>query len=187
MNASAQPSFQPSDAAPEAEKEPDLFQEDAWDDCYDVTPFDISRARPENNEELLQTKPSDELPTSLTFEEVVTKQKSDFSSQNVLQRQSESKNFAFFENQQYRLLKWKHRLELNCPQIVVPESPRPRLLIFTHSSRIAGHTGQNRMLYTFWRKFYWPHMAEENAAIVRNCHCSARNRLRLQKYLNWLQ
>lgn len=85
MNSPVEPSRQPSDAASGTEKEPDLFDEKAWDDCDDVDPFDLSRARPEDDEDLLRTELSDELAASLTLEELVTEQKSDQICQNVLQ------------------------------------------------------------------------------------------------------
>lgn len=54
LNVPAEPIFQPCDAASEAGKETNLFDENAlsyWDEVY---PFDLSRVSPGNSEEFLR-------------------------------------------------------------------------------------------------------------------------------------
>lgn len=64
-------------------------------------------------------------------------------------------------------------------QIVVPETPRPRLLHLAHHSKVAGNPGRTRMLAHLRRTYYWPLMAAYIASTVRLCPHCARNRLRL--------
>lgn len=51
MNVPVEPFFQPCDAASEAEKEPNLFDANAFSCCNEVDPLDCLRRSPENIEE----------------------------------------------------------------------------------------------------------------------------------------
>lgn len=60
-----------ADAVSEAAETPDLFHDDVWNYCNDIDSFDVSRVRPGDDEKLLRTAPSDNLPASLSLEKLV--------------------------------------------------------------------------------------------------------------------
>ena len=167
--------------------EPDVFDDDAWDDCDDVDPFDLARVRSNDDATLLRSAPDDRLPAPLTFDEILAAQRTDTFCQGVLQRQSPTKDRTFYEHETTGLLMRRPPHVPAREQIVLPASLRPRLLTLTHNARLAGHPGQNRMFYTIARTYYWPQMAADVAATVRNCHACARNRVKLRKHLNRLK
>lgn len=112
-------------------------------------------------------------------------QKGDDFCQAIVSRQDRFKDSLFFEDKQ-GLPRSVHRTDPFCTQIVLPEALRPRLILLTHYSMLAGHPGQNQMYETLRRIYYWPHMPGDIWAIVRNCHQCARNRLKLRKHKNSL-
>ncbi|CDF38306.1 unnamed protein product [Chondrus crispus] len=61
-------------------------------------------------------------------------------------------------------------------QRVVPNRLRPRVLYLAHHPRLAGHPGGTRMYYTLRREYYWPHLASDAFATVRNCTSWAATR-----------
>ena len=72
-------------------------------------------------------------------------------------------------------------------QIVAPQSLRPRILHMMHNNILSGHPGQTRMYYGVRRTYYWPHMAADIYATVRNCTTCAKNRVKLRKRTNPLK
>ena len=165
---------------------PDVLDDDGWDDCDDVDPFDLLRVREEDEPtDWTDVAPVDKLPTPLTLDEIREAQRSDSFCQTVLSRQG-SRDTAFFEDTD-GVLKRHPRLDLVRAQIVLPETLRPRLLTLAHHSLPAGHPGQNRMYYTVRQTYYWPQMAADVAATVRNCRKCARNRILLRRHLNRLR
>ena len=65
-------------------------------------------------------------------------------------------------------------------QAVLPSSMRHRLLRQAHHTPIAGHPGQTRHR-RIQRSYYWPLMAADISATVRECTPCAKNRLRLPR------
>ena len=61
----------------------------------------------------------------------------------------------------------------------LPYSLRHRLLRLAHHTPIAGHPGQTRLHRRLQRSYYWPHMATDISATVRECTPCAKKRLRL--------
>ena len=64
-------------------------------------------------------------------------------------------------------------------QAVLPSSLRRQLLRLAHHTPIAGHPGQTRLHRRLQRSYYWPHMAADVSATVREWTPCAENRLRL--------
>ena len=56
-----------------------------------------------------------------------------------------------------------------------------------HFTPMGGHPGQTRMYAKMRRVFYWPHMAADVSAIVRDCASCARERLKQHKRKEPLQ
>ena len=52
---------------------------------------------------------------------------------------------------------------------------------------MAGHPGQTRLYNTVRRTYYWPHMAADTYATVRNCGRCAKNRIKLRRRTNFLK
>lgn len=65
----------------------DLFNEDTWNNYDNVVPFDLSRVRPDEDEELLQAQPDEGLPSSLTLEKLLLEQNTYKFCQKMLARQ----------------------------------------------------------------------------------------------------
>ena len=159
-------------------------EDDESDELDDVDP-DVFGSY-EGREVLSNNLPNDTLPGPLSFEELAEEQRADDFCQTVLSRQDRKRDSNFFEDTD-GLLKRKHPFERDIVQIVFPKTLRARLLSLTHDPVVAGHPGQNRMYYILRRMYYWPHMAVDVAATVRNClHC-AKNRVRSRKTLNRLK
>ena len=66
-------------------------------------------------------------------------------------------------------------------QLVVPESLRPRVLNFTHHATLGGAPGGRKLYNTLRKGYYWPSMALDAYATVRNCAECARNRVKLRR------
>ena len=126
------------------------------------------------------------MPTKTTFEETLEAQKTDSFCQTVLARQSKRIDSAFFEGPD-GLLRRRHPREPDIEQVVLPDTLRPRILQLAHHAKLAGHPGQTRMYYNVRRTYYWPHMAADIFATVRNCTTCAKNRLMLRKRTNPLK
>ena len=66
-------------------------------------------------------------------------------------------------------------------QIVVQRSLRARVLHLSHQPKMAGHPGGRKLYYSLRRDLYWPAMAIDFYANVRECVACARNRIKLRK------
>ena len=75
----------------------------------------------------------------------------------------------------------------DCRQIVVPTTLRQKILYLCHYTRTSGHPGGTKMFYTTRRTFYWPSMALECHACVRQCDSCARERVQLRKHSTFLK
>ena len=159
----------------------DEVMDDVLDDALDVSDIGIT----EQTYEPLYVVPAD-VPTNITVEEILEAQKKDSFCQTVLARQSKRIKSAFFEGSD-GLLRRHHPREAGVEPIVLPDTLRPRVLYLAHHARLAGHPGQTRMYYHVWRTYYWPHMAADIFATVRNCTTCAKNRLKLRKRTNTLK
>ena len=155
--------------------------DDVLDDALDV--FDIGIA--EQTYEPIDVVPAD-VPTKITIEEILEAQKTDSFCQTVLAGWSKLIDSAFFEGPD-GLLRRHHPREASVEQIVLPDTLRPHVLQLAHHARLAGHPGETRVFYHVRRTFYWPHMAADIFATVRNCTTCAKNRLKLRKRTNPLK
>ena len=178
---------QPTTEDPEPQSVPqyshhdDEVMDDVLDEALDV--FDIGIA--EGTYEPVDVTPAN-VPTKITIEEILEAQKTDAFCQTVLARQSKRYDSAFFEGPD-GLLRRRHPREPDIEQVVLPDSLRPRVLQLAHHAKLAGHPGQTRMYYNVRRTYYWPHMAADIFATVRNCTTCAKNRLKLRKRTNPLK
>ena len=125
------------------------------------------------------TPQSDEvLPMPLSKEEIVQEQKLDDCCQSVHTTQLSRKGNLYFEDEDGMLCR-RHPRDQKMNQAVLPSSLRHRLLRLAHDTPIAGHPGQTRLHRRLQRSYYWPHMAADISAAVRECTSCAKNRLRL--------
>ena len=72
-------------------------------------------------------------------------------------------------------------------QIVIPHSLKPRVIHIQHYSRLAGHPGGRKLYMCTKRHMYWPALAVDCYATVRNCPTCAKNRIKLRLRSNPLQ
>ena len=159
----------------------DEVTDDVLDEALDV--FDIGIA--EQTYETIDVVPAD-VPAKITIGEILEAQKTDSFCQTVLARQSKRIDSAFFKGPD-GLLRRHHPREAGIEQIVLPETLRPRVLQLAHYAKLSGHPGQTRMYYHVRRTYYWPYMAADIFATVRNCTTCAKNRLKLRKRTNPLK
>ena len=109
----------------------------------------------------------------VTVEELIAEQAKDEYCRSVAESVGKrSSSFAYDRN---GVLVRKSRLD-GTLQKVVPESLRARILYLSHYPRLAGHPGGTRMYYTMRRDFYWPLMANDVHATVRDCESCAKTR-----------
>ena len=73
----------------------------------------------------------------------------------------------------------RHPRDQTMTKAVLPSSLRHRLLRLAHHTPVAGHPGQTRLHRRLQLSYYWPHMAADISATVRECTPCAKNRLRL--------
>ena len=138
------------------EETPALHErDDPWAEIEEFDATDIKRAQEPGIDasSSLVAPPQDDLPAPLTLEQIAKEQCVDDFCQTVLARQSESRDFAFFEGHQ-GVLKRKHPYDPDIIQVVVPQLLRARLLRLCHDPAIAGHPGQNRMYQALRRRYY---------------------------------
>lgn len=128
----------------------------------------------------------DDLPTPLTRSEILEEQRTDDFCQTILATQVSEDKTWFFEDEDGVLCRRDPRQEEQI-QVVLPLSLRARVLRLAHHSPLAGHPGQTRLHKRVRRSYYWPQMAADVAATVRNCVSCAKNRLRLSKQANPMQ
>ena len=130
-----------------------------------------------------------ELPSPITRAEIIEEQKTDDFCQTVIakgQCDNDDPSARFFEDE-FGILRRRHPRNPAILPIVLPASLRPRALRIAHRSVLAGHPGQTRMNFRLRRVFYWPHMAADIQATVRECPECAKNRIRLLKHTNPLK
>ena len=72
-------------------------------------------------------------------------------------------------------------------QIVAPHSLKKKILHVHHLSLLASHPGGRKMYYQIRKDWYWPALAVECYATVRNCPHCAKNRIKLRKNVKPLQ
>ena len=118
------------------------------------------------------------LPAPLSKQEIVQEQKLDDFCQSVHKTQLSRKGTLFFEDKEGMLCR-RHPRDKTIIQAALPSSMRHRLLRLAHHAPIAGHPGQTRLHRRLRRSYYWPHMAADVGATVRECTACAKNRLRL--------
>ena len=141
----------------------DEVMHDVLDDALDV--FDIGIG--DQAYEPVDVTPAD-VPTKITIEEILKAQKTDSFCQAVLARQSKRIDSASFEGPDC-ILRRRHPREPSIEQVVLPDTLRPRVLQLAHHAKLARHPGQTHMYYNVRRTYYWPHMAADIFATVRNC------------------
>lgn len=120
------------------------------------------------------------------MEEIEEKQRVDAFCQNVLERQSESRESAFFEYHQ-GLLNRKHPLKLDIVLVVLPPMFCTNVLQLCHNPVLAGQLGQNGMYHGFHPKYCSAYLATSVAATVGAFHICPMNRVKLRKYFTLLR
>ena len=155
---------------------PDGWAQDDVD--FDIFDFDIARTEGE------LPGPRD-LPAAPSLGEILEEQRRDRFCQQVLASQPH-KQRAFFEGPD-ELLRRRRPIHDELVQIVLPETLRPRVLQLCHYTIVAGHPGLNRMYYQIRNVYYWPQLAADMAATVRNFRSCARNRVKLRRHTNYLK
>ena len=126
-----------------------------------------------------------DLQSPPTNAEILEEQRGDAFCIQVLTEQ-DSRHRNFHEGPDGILLR-RHPVQPDLAQIVLPRVLRPRVLRLCHYSLLAVHPRLNRMYYHIRRIYYWPHMAADVAATIRNCAHCARNRVNLRKHTNDLK
>ena len=66
-------------------------------------------------------------------------------------------------------------------KIVIPLALRARILHLEHYPKTASHPGGRKLYYYLRRDFYWPSMAVDCYATVKNCVTCVKNRIALRK------
>ena len=155
--------------------------DDTFDEGLDLFDLDLADAP----HELLEVNIAD-VPTKLTIPEILESQRTDAFCLTVLSRQALKLDTLFYEDDDGSLRR-QHPRQSDIKQIDMPESLRPRILKLAHYSRLTGHPDQTRMYQHVRRTYYWPHMAADIYATVRNCSTCVNNRLKLRKRTNPLK
>ena len=70
---------------------------------------------------------------------------------------------------------------------MVPASLQSRVLHIVHYEKTSGHPGGQKLYEQLRQDFYWPSMAVDAYATVRNCVTCARNRIKLRKHAKALK
>ena len=116
-------------------------------------------------------------PIPLPKQEIIQDQKTDDFCQYVETTQLGREGTPFFEENS--MLCRRHPRDQTIIQAVLPPSLRHRLLRLAHHFPLAGHPGRTRLHRRLRRSYYWPHIAADIGAAVRECTPCAKNRLRL--------
>ena len=114
----------------------------------------------------------------LTVREIIREQRKDDFCQNVITHRSNDTRYYEDEN---GVLCRRLRTDPDISQIIVPRTLVDKVLKLHHHTPLAGHPGQDRMYQRIRQSYYWPHMAADINATVRDCHKCARDRIRLRK------
>lgn len=68
-------------------------------------------------------------------------------------------------------------------RVVIPESVRPMILKYYHSSIVGGHLGVQKTLHKIAQQFYWPKLKESVTKFVRSCDDCQRAKPSLNTHL----
>ena len=63
------------------------------------------------------------------------------------------------------------------PQIMIPQTLKPRVVYISHHAKLAAHSGGRKMYGTLRSFLYWPSMAVDAYAVPRNCLSCAKKRI----------
>ena len=118
------------------------------------------------------------LPVPISKQEIIQEQKTDNFCQSVQKTQRCREGTPFFEDKDGMLCR-RHPRDQTVIQAVLSSSLRHRLLRLAQHSPLAGHPGQTGLHRRLRRSYYWPHMAADVGAAVRECMPVGKNRLRL--------
>ena len=119
----------------------------------------------------------------VSVEELIQAQTSDPFCVRIRQRLNGGQQLPFEGNDEGLLCRRVEQYQ----QIIVPPELRPRILHIGHHARLAGAPGGRKLYTTLRREYYWPTMALDCYATVRNCAHCARNRLKLRRNAARLQ
>ena len=138
-----------------------------------------------NSESLLVAPVQPTAVSALTPEEIILAQASDKFCADKLGEVRSGIQSAFRENIKGILV----RISPNdySEQIVLPKPLRQRVLYIAHYSKSAGHPGGTRLYATLRKQFYWPGMAPDAYATVRNCVECAKRRIKLRRHHSFLR
>lgn len=120
------------------------------------------------------------LPARLARQEILEAQRADSFCQDIVTRLLPEGKSYFFEDTDGMLCR-RHPRNPDITQIVLPESLRARVCRLAHHSVQGAHPGQTKLHRHLSRVYYWPKMAADAYATVRQCVACAKNRLRLIK------
>ena len=121
-----------------------------------------------------------DVPVRLTKNDLREAQSTDDFCQTVLSRLSRNLDTHFFEGND-DLLRLQHPYYSENVQIVLPDTPRPRMIDLAHHTVLSGHPGQTRMHRHIRETYYWPQISADMYNTIRNCTTCAKNRVKLRK------
>ena len=110
-------------------------------------------------------------------EELLLSQRDDAFCKAIRERLNAGQHLPFLVNQDGLLVRTVEPHD----QIIVPEALRARILYIHHHAKLAGAPGGRRLYTSLRRHYYWPSMALDSYATVRNCPECAKNRLKLRR------
>ena len=119
----------------------------------------------------------------ITMEELLSSQHNDAFCAEISRRLNGGEKLSFSHDDNGLLVRTTHPEH----QIVVPHSLKKRVLYLNHYPVLAGHPGGRKLYHRIRRHFYWPALAVDCYATVRNCPECARERLKLRKNVGELK
>ena len=119
----------------------------------------------------------------ISMEEITVAQHSDNFCTDIARRLNEGVVLPFSHDENGLLV----RAAFQSPQIVVPQELKKRVLFLNHYPSLAGHPGGRKLYHRIRRHFYWPALAIDCYATVRNCPDCARNIIKLRKNVGSLK
>ena len=119
--------------------------------------------------------PDENLLTPINREELLRHQLADDFCTHIRTRINRGDDIPFETDDSGVLIRTVHAH----PQVVVPHDLKSRVLHMGHHSKLAGHPGGRKMYYTLSRDYYWPALAVDAYATVRNCVRCAQERVKL--------
>ena len=124
-----------------------------------------------------------DLLAAITLEELVLAQESDAFCKVIRSRLNGGDDLPFAVDDRGFLSRYVEAF----PQIVIPQTLKPRVLYISHHAKLAAHRGGRKMYATLRRFLYWPSMAVDVYVVPRNCVSCAKNRISLRKLWNFLK